>query len=242
MSDFYETDLAWCHFTGFSDPALPPAVIGALQRAGITDGTVVDLGCNGGLLLRALCEAGYRAVGVDISSAAIEIARRTAPEARLAVAAAGCFDFPPCAAVTALGEVLCYAPEGGRDTLSDDTTLRRIHDALRPGGLLLFDILVRDDAAPMAYRTFRQGEDWAALSEAREDLPGHRLRREITVFRKVDGAWRRSAETHVLAVHARDEIETRLAGAGFAVSTADAIGPVALLPRRTAFICRKPAC
>ena len=46
-----------------------PGVLGILREAGVDEGTVVDLGCGSGILLRALSDAGYTTVGIDPSPA-----------------------------------------------------------------------------------------------------------------------------------------------------------------------------
>ncbi len=81
-----ETDpLAWLvpfydlEYGGFTDD-LPLYV--NFARAG--DGTALELGCGTGRVLRALADAGIRAVGIDRSAAMLERARRL-----LATAAAG---------------------------------------------------------------------------------------------------------------------------------------------------------
>ncbi len=242
MPAFYAEDLAYCPHVGVTDPNLPPAVIRVLRENGITRGRVIDLGCNGGTLLAALLAAGYAPVGVEISAASLAIAAETAPGVRLHREAVVDFVFPPCAAVTALGEVLCYAPHGGADTLADDSVLQRIFAALRPGGVLLFDIVICDDANAFRYRRRHTGTDWTLDHAVSEDIRRHRLRRDIVLDRRLGDTWRRSRETHFLVLHEQQTLARRLRAVGFGVETARSIGGVATLPRRTAFICRKPAC
>ncbi|MDB5592428.1 class I SAM-dependent methyltransferase [Enterovirga sp.] len=55
---------------------------------------VLDIGCGGGALVRALARAGLQAVGIDPSGAAVAEAARRAPAARVCVAAAERLPFP----------------------------------------------------------------------------------------------------------------------------------------------------
>jgi len=239
---FYAEDLAYCHHVGFSDPRLPRAIIALLRDRGVLGGTVVDLGCNGGHLLAALAAADFTAIGVDLSAPALAIAKATAPAASLHQGDIGVFDIPTANAVTAIGEVMCYLNDAGKHALQDDRILARIHGSLAPGGMLLFDIVVRDPSRRFQYRNRRDGRDWRIDHGVRENRDGTRLYRDIVIDRRVDGAWRRSRETHRLFLHSRQEIADRLRRCRFSVELSDAIGPVANLPRRVAFICRKAAC
>ncbi|MCG8355276.1 MAG: class I SAM-dependent methyltransferase, partial [Kiloniellales bacterium] len=67
MTSTYQEDLAYIHHVGFGDlvQGATPGLLHKLREAGIDHGLVVDLGCGGGLWLRALLDAGYVALGVD---------------------------------------------------------------------------------------------------------------------------------------------------------------------------------
>jgi SAM-dependent methyltransferase len=138
---------------------------------------------------------------------------------------------PPCAAVTALGEVLAY----GAPKLAP--VLERIHAALRPGGILIFDVIMSGKA--MNYRNWVEGKGWAmglAVSEADGNLT-----RRIAIFRRHGKYWRRTDEHHVQRIFTRAEVMGALRRAGFAVRTLDAYGDQKMLPRRLAFFARKKA-
>ena len=243
MTAYYGEDLAYIHHTGFREFALGAGsgILQILADAAIRDGLVVDLGCGGGVWLRELTRAGYSALGVDPSPAFIALARETAPDAELAVASAHEFDMPPCAAVTAIGEALCYVPSFEDDAAIPGNTFRKIHTALAPGGLFLFDVIVADAVPSLTARGWKAGADWAVLSDVREDADRGRLTREITTFRKIGAGYRRSCETHRQRLHRADDIDKCLREIGFEVDTGRSYGGFPLLPRRMAFICRKPA-
>ena len=106
----YDTDLAFVHDVGFGAFARnsAPGILNLLVRSGITEGRIVDLGCGSGIWAKELVNSGYGVVGVDISPAMIEIARRRVPEAEFHVQSFLQFGVPACRAVTALGEVFNY--------------------------------------------------------------------------------------------------------------------------------------
>ena len=237
----YRDDLSYIHHVGFGGLAggAAPGLLGLLWEAGIREGLVVDLGCGSGLWARELTAAGYEALGIDSSAAMIELARSVAPRARFVQASLFDAELPRCDAVTALGEPFSYIPEGMEEPPPLADLFERVAQALRPGGLFVFDLVVRSARRPMLYRTWQEGEDWAVLVEVAEDLPRSRLTREIVTFRRLGEAWRRSQETHRVATYDRAEIERELRRAGFSVRASRKYGTYELPPRRLAFRARR---
>src|SRR5262245_16174820 len=137
----YHDDLAYIQHHAFSDfaKASTPGLLRILRDAGIPRGHVLDLGCGDGTWLRALTRRGFAATGVDQSSELLTYARSAAPMETLKKGSVHRISFPPCDAITALGEVLSYAP-ATRASLR--RMFRRAHEALRPGGVLVFDLLI----------------------------------------------------------------------------------------------------
>jgi SAM-dependent methyltransferase len=239
---FYGRDVAHVHDTGHGDYAreAAPDLLRRLRAAGLDGGLVVDLGCGSGIWARALLDAGFEVLGVDLSADLLAIARERAPEARFVQASVLDAELPPCAAVTAMSEVVNYAadPRLGRRTVA--SLMARVHDALRPGGLLLFDALA-PGFEPPARRMWREGEGWVVLSELTDgDDPRTRTRRVI-VFRRSDGGlWERSDERHPLVLHDAAEVVGDLRRAGFAeVEALDAWGDLRLRPGHVAFTARR---
>ncbi len=226
VAPFYARDLAHVHDAGFGDFArdAAPGLLHRLRRAGIRDGLVVDLGCGSGIWARALLDAGHDVLGVDVSADLLALARRRAPEARFVRGSAYDVDLPPCAAVTALGEVLNYGapPRGLR------RVLRRVHAALEPGGLLIFDVAGPGRAGARPRRTWHEDDGWLLCVEVAEDRGRRELTREIAVFRRSGRAWRRSDEVHRLRLFGRGTVLAELAAAGFA---AEALGGYGRRPR-----------
>ena len=241
FSGFYGRDVAHVHDTGHGDYArdAAPDLLRRLHDAGLDGGLVVDLGCGSGIWARALLDAGFEVLGVDLSADLLAIARERAPEARFVQASVLDAELPRCAAVTAMSEVVNYAadPRLGRPALAG--LMARVHDALRPGGLLLFDALA-PGFEPPARRMWREGEDWVVLSELTDDEARTRIRRVI-VFRRSDaGVWERSDERHPLVLHDPGEVVADLRRAGFAeVEALDAWGDLRLRPGHVAFAARR---
>lgn len=237
----YDVDLAYIHDVGFSglSEGWAPGLLELLREAGIDAGTVVDFGCGGGGWIQRLVDAGYRAVGLDVSAAMIERARRRVPSAEFHIGSVWEFAVPKCRAVTALSEVLCYRSDAGEEPRLE-TLFERIFLALEPGGLFIFDVtgvgLDRDRD-----RTFSEGDDWACLVRYEYDEAQARLHRHITTFRQVDTLYRRTQERHTVQLYEADDVADTLKSIGYHVQRVSKFGTASLLPMRAGFVATKPA-
>lgn len=213
----YREDLAYIHDSGFSDFALgaAPGLLQILRRYGVNHGLVVDLGCGSGRWAGELTRAGFGVLGVEQSSAMIRIARQIAPDARFQTASLLDVELPPCHAVTSIGECLNYAfdQRNSRDRLR--RLFRRVHRALQPGGVFIFDIAEPQRVPENPEKKWSEGPDWAILVSIDGDRVRRLLRRRIVAFRRIGKAFRRSEETHVLRLYSADELVKDLARCGF---------------------------
>lgn len=191
----YRRDLAYIHHQGFSEFAesSAPFVIGLLPPGAF----VVEVGCGSGILARELTDAGFEVLGFDASPSMIELARQTAPRARFEVAPFETAELPECDAIVAMGEVLNYGDM--RSFLPDAAK------ALRPGGLLLFDVAERGSYP--AYDEVRTGgDDWSVIAIKQSD--GVTVTRRVFTFREAS----RDEEVHLLELYERAEVLSLLRG------------------------------
>src|SRR5687768_13659392 len=180
MAAFYGEDLSFIHHEAYGGHATnaAPELLRLLEREGVPHGRIVDLGCGSGIWARELVKAGYAVLGVDVSGDMIEIARKTAPAATFIETSLHQLDLPPSVAVTALGESLSYiGEEDPRDTLP--SLFQRVYRALLPGGLLIFDVIVRSRRQPMRYNASTSGEGWQLEVDVTEDPRNSILTRQI---------------------------------------------------------------
>ncbi len=242
MTDWYREDLAHIHDVGHADFALrsAPGILGLLRENGIAEGLVVDLGCGSGLWARELLRAGYRVLGIDISEAMIEIAREKAPGAEFRVGSLFEAEIPPCDAVTAVSEVLNYLFDPENEVRGLDLVFGRVYEALRPGGVFVFDLLGPGQVPGGVSKTFSEGPDWAVLSEKVEDQERGTLTRRIVSFRKVGEHYRRDDEIHRVRLYGPEEVADELGRAGFEVRTMRGYGGYPLSENHAAFVARRP--
>jgi SAM-dependent methyltransferase len=228
----YDEDLAYIHDLGYGHVAEAAAdfVLGLLPA----HATVVELGCGSGITARRLTDAGHEVLGIDQSAALIALARDRASRASFRVGSFTTEALPPCDAVLAIGEIFNYLidPANTREALP--ALFARIHDALRPGGRLVFDLaspaVRRGDGA----RDWNMGDDWAVLVENHETTEV--LEREITSFVARDGGYRRSHELHRQRLYRPAEILPLLRAAGLRARTSRGYSPG---PGRHVYVARR---
>jgi predicted methyltransferase len=126
--------------------------------------------------------------------------------------------------VTAIGEALNYATDERAGAGAFERVAARVHDALVPGGVFLFDVATsgRNLGNPVRERIHTH-DDWVLTLRAIED--GDRLDRHITIFtRSVDGSYTRVDEHHVVHLFDPDRLRAALEAVGFAVETRESYG------------------
>jgi SAM-dependent methyltransferase len=238
VNRIYGVDLAYVHDAGFSGfaRAAAPWILRQLHAAAIDRGRIVELGCGTGALARVLSSTGYQVTGIDVSAGMLAIARRVASRAEFRRASIHDVSLPGCDAIVSIGEAIAYLPSSESRRPSLARLFGRAARSLPAGGLLVFDVLVREGGAPLTYRTYQSGEDWAVLVDSRERAGI--VTRRITTFRAVRGGYRRGEERHEVAVYPTSDVVRWLERAGFRVETRRGYGAARLPPRRLVFIAR----
>ena len=209
-----------------------PDAVFLLAFASRTGGPVLDLGCGAGRFLVPLAEAGYVVTGVDTSAAMLD-------EARASVTHSGCDakvtlrrdDFRSLAALGDARYALAFCAQNTflhmPDTASQQAALRAIAAHLRPGGLLVLDLIHPNPELLGAY--------YGAITHetAFESAAGARVDRFVSAFYRaatqtVEATWfyditapdrtlSRIVVPFSMRLIGRYEIELLLHGAGFTI-------------------------
>ena len=240
MSAAYDEDLAYIHDAGFGGfaRASAPGVLHMLRSCGVDAGLVVDLGCGSGIWARELVDSGYEVIGVDISPAFVKMAKARVPEGSFRVGSWLQSEIPGCRAVTALGEVLNYRFDMRNRLPALKQLFRRVHHALEPGGVFVFDIAepTRDQSRG---RAWWEGDDWANLVEFAHNANKKQLTRRIVTFRKAGDHYRRREETHELQLYDGAKVADTLRSVGFRVRRVRSYGEYSLPKSLLGFVARK---
>lgn len=238
MPTLYQRDLAWIHHHGYARHAnnAGPQLLRLVRARGIRKGKIVDLACGSGIWADTATRAGFEVLGIDRSRAMLDLAMHVAPKAQFQCKSLHDCAIPPCDVVTIIGEGIQYLQPNETKLRPLRPLFQRIANALRPGGMLIFDAIARADK-PFNFSHGRAGRDWACISEAKQK--GHFLVREIAAFRKIYGTWRRSDEVHRVLLIDVEEIKSALRSCGFKVQVVRKYGTFELAPNRVAFIAQK---
>jgi SAM-dependent methyltransferase len=242
-ADSYRADLATVHHRGFGfhAAACAPGLLAFLEPVRERRGLVLEFGCGSGLLTRELIAAGHRVIATDASPAMLEIARAEIGAKAEEVRKLTLPDdpLPEADAIVAVGHPINYLP----DAAAIDRALVAIAGALRPGGLLAFDVcdLEWGQARRNAPAAGRTGDDWAVITEFSLPAPD-RFVRDITTFvRNADGSWRRDIEHHENVLLDTAQIPALLNEHGIEARVGSAFGSETLPPGLRVITGHKPA-
>jgi SAM-dependent methyltransferase len=195
---------------------------------------VVDLGCGSGVFLRAVQDHADSLFGVDISSEMIDRAKSKVPMSEFLVGDIFSVSIPPSDIIVFIGEILSYA--AASDTFDRDKLKQlfiKVKRALKPGGLLLFDVL--GDTHNYSGTFFHDYEEYTVISkvEQSEDI----ITRHIVSFLRDNMHYRKSVETHNLRVFSPLFIEGSLSEAGLLGKRIYSYNSMNMLPGRLAYEC-----
>ncbi|MEV0774246.1 class I SAM-dependent DNA methyltransferase [Streptomyces sp. NPDC050433] len=187
------------------------------DEAGPDVRTVLDVCCGTGMTIRTLQDEGFRVTGVDASASMLDIARTrtdpgtalhrlTLPDERLGEL--GPFD----AALVCFDGANYFTGDGALTAI-----LRQLARALRPGGVLVFDLSTRPNFESIA-GLGEFGEDFGDFAYVWnthhiQDSPHYEYL--VSLFVPEGELFRRVVERHSQRWFSHDEVERALRDTGF---------------------------
>ncbi len=192
---------------------------GFLREAGVR--TVLECACGTGCLTVRLARKGYAMTGSDLSEDMLMVARQKALDAGQRFLPFVCQDMrhialhKPVDAVIAACDGVNYLLDGVEDFF------RGAYKALKPGGLLLFDVSSAYKLSTiLANNTFAAtGEDWAYIWENTYHPRLARVDMLLTGFLKQGQGYARFEEHHSQRAYTEAELRDALESCGFGGST-----------------------
>ena len=229
---FYPADLARIHDEGFGDFARAAAC--ALLERRPAAGLVVELGCGSGISSQIFARNGYDVLGIDLSAEMLAIAQRRVPVGDFRQGSIWDAELPRCTAVTAIGEVINYAADQRAGAERLPGLFERVHHALQPGGLFMFDFALpgRGGGGPRVH----EGRGWRVISEAIEDPASRTLERRMRIVAREH----EREEIHHLRLYDEEAVRLALERAGFSCERLDRYCDFVFWSSYAAFAARKP--
>jgi len=198
------------------------------RRHGLTPATLLDVACGTGNSTLPFAARGYRTAGVDASPAMLAVARAKAKAGNLKV------EFARQDMRFLRASELSVGPEfdlviclyDSINYLTDPKELERALPgflrALRPGGLLIFDVNAARRLSQMTETSILlEGAGWTFLEQNTFDPATSIWEITVTGFLRHRGElYRRFREVHRERAYSEDEMRAALSGAGFQVKAA----------------------
>ena len=189
-----------------------------LRRYRIRPKSVLDLACGTGSLSVLLAEAGYAVTGADLSPDMLAVADEKASHLGENRPYFICQPMQRLRLPQPVDSVICALDSLNYVTRPADVqkTFCRVHDALTPGGLFLFDINTPFKLRGLAEQTFLDETDdtycvWRTEFDEKRRLCFYGM----DLFQRSGAHWDRSFEEHVEYAYTPEELTDWLHAAGF---------------------------
>ena len=184
--------------------------------------SVIDCACGTGKITIALAKAGYQMIGTDISEDMLMEARSNALKSGLRFLPFVCQDMSALETHHPVDAVISTCDGVNYLTEKEETErfFTRAHKALRPGGLLLFDISSAYKLEKiLGTETFTEvTEDYAYIWNNAFDSSSKLCAMDLTFFVREGDVWHRFSEQHLQRAYEAEELMKMLTGCGFEVT------------------------
>jgi SAM-dependent methyltransferase len=219
MADWFADEAFWTEVYAFEfpDPVLDAGaaqVDKALALSGVRGGAALDLGCGPGRHAVPLARRGFRVTAVDLSAFHLAKAHARAQAAGVAVELVRA-DMRTFVRTDAFDLTVSLFTTFGyfEDPRDDQRVLENVCRSLRPGGVLVLDVVSRERLARVVHPARSERTAAGAVLIERHQIvgDGRRVHNEWTVVR--DG--RARTFDFLLRVYSGPELQALLHAAGF---------------------------
>jgi len=212
---------------------------GLLLRSGAK--RIFETACGTGEITRRLFDLGYDIVASDASEAMLRVAAQKARQRGYGIRFVR-QDMRRIETARPMDAILCVCDGVNYiDAEGVKQFARSAYAALKPGGLLLFDISTRSKLQSMDGQVyFDDAEEAACIWTNRYDQKTGTLQMDVTLFIRRGELFERSGERHVQYAHEVDALTEAVRGAGFTQANsyeAFAEGPATADAQRVQFVC-----
>lgn len=201
----------------FDYPAWADYYMTLIQQTGAQINTICECACGTGSLTVHFARKGLRVIGVDLSREMLELAAEKARQSGVQVQLV-CQDMAKLALPRPVDAVLATCD--GVNYLTSEKRVRAFfqaaHAALRPGGVLAFDISSAHKLKNVLGDSFFGEERDEAAYLWQNSLQGDIVHMDLTFFIREDGdLYRRITENHRQRAHEAAELVSLLEETGF---------------------------
>ncbi|MBP3633227.1 MAG: methyltransferase domain-containing protein [Oscillospiraceae bacterium] len=191
-----------------------------LQRHGKRPETVLDLACGTGSMSVLMAKKGYRVLAADLSEDMLSMAWEKAAELEENRPYFICQPMEELQLPYQVDLIVCCLDSLNYVTDPEDCrqALQRCFEALKPGGVLIFDINSKEKLMGLDGQVFLdENEDTYCVWRAEFDREENICYYGMDIFQREEDVWLRSFEEHAEYAYDVQQLRGYLAQAGFEV-------------------------
>lgn len=194
-------------------------IVRLLERDGIKDGLVLELGCGTGQVTRRLKNAGFDMIGVEISEEMLSVAIENESEGILYL----CQDMREFELYGTVRAVVSICDSMNYITENEDITnvFKLVNNYLDPKGIFIFDLNTRSYYSKIGDSVIAENRENASFIWENNYYPDEAVNEyNMTLFLEDEnGKYDKFTETHIQRAYSFEEIKSSFEEAGLELLT-----------------------